>query len=169
MGMVWLGRAAAFFAAAVTLSIAPGVAQAAKGSVTISHMAMTVDGRNEDSAFFVSFSGGFLKVADGAPVARCFLTDVGLPDGATPKTLRVWATGLVNNGVLVNLSALNLGPGTVTTLFSGTRGDESGDRVQISERIVGAAAASNKTAYSFSICLDPGESFSGARVEYTTD
>lgn len=169
MRMVWVTRAAALAMAVAMLPVAPGDARAQKRYFAISPMAMNVDGQNEDVSYTMSFSGGFLKVNDDAVGSRCFVTGVPLPDGAWLKRFRVWAVGKTNAGVLINIYATKLGFGEGSTLFNGVRGDESGQRVEIVAPINGGPAISLKTSYSFSICLDPGESFHGARLDYAVD
>lgn len=162
----WLLRVAAMAAAAAALT---GAAQAKTGVTTISHMAMTVDGRNENVGYSAAFNGGVLTVREDAPGARCFSTSVAVPPGAKPSKLRVWGSGKANGGLLVNFSVLDVVSGQVTTLFNRSKGDNSGERKQIVASLAGAAPATIKSAFSLGVCLDPGESFSGARVEYVVN
>lgn len=163
-------RAAALSLATLALSFAPGFAHAAKGSVTISHAAPHVDGAREDLPYFVSVSGGKLELASGGGRSRCFAAGLNLPEGARPTALQTWVTSNVEGGVSLTLTALDLPSGTTTRLVEANVGDSSGNRKKINQKLpAGIQRAGVKTAYSLGFCLNSGDSFSGARVDYTID
>lgn len=163
-------RVATLSLAALALSFAPGFAHAAKGSVTISHAAPHVDGGSGDLPYFVSISGGKLELASGGGRSRCFAAGLNLPEGATPTALRTWVTSNVEGGVALILMALDLPSGTTTRLVEANVGDSSGTRKQITQKLpTGIKPAGVKTAYGLGFCLNSGDSFSGARVDYTID
>jgi hypothetical protein len=163
-------RAAALSFATLALSFAPSFAHAAKGSVTISHAAPHIDGAREDLPYFVSIGGGRLEVGPGAGTNRCFVAGLNLPQGAKPTALQTWVTSNVEGGVSLTLMALDLPSGTTTRLVEANVGDNSGKRKQITQKLpTGIQRASVKTAYGLGFCLNSGDSFSGARVDYTID
>lgn len=132
---------------------------------TVHPMAMQVDGNASATNYFVSWSGASLT-GDG-----CFMTSVNLPNGARVVSIRTWSVGQL----FVNFTLETLGSGATTSLFSGTVGDTSGNRVTTLNTIpTTAPAIASTTALGLGVCVDPfnsgdpyTESFNGARIEYT--
>lgn len=132
---------------------------------TVHPMAMQVDGSSSASNYFVSWGGASLT-GDG-----CFMAPINLPNGAKIVSIRTWSVGQL----FVNFTLETLNTGAATSLFTGTVGDTSGNRVTTLSAIPDTApVASSTVALGLGVCVDgPSEgasyteSFNGARIEYT--
>lgn len=134
------------------------------GNFTVNPMAMAPDGFSAQ-AYAISWGLGALEVNADASESQCFNTNVNLPASVKITGLRVWSRSSINS-VLVRFEALVLPSGVSTSLVNTTVGDGSGDRVATFISLP-SITATNNTAYGLGVCLDPGEQFNGARIEYT--
>lgn len=162
-------HAAALSLATLALSFAPSLAHAAKGSVTISHAAMSLSGSEAGAVYSQSVSGGALTVISSSFSTVCFVTGFTLPAGAVPNEIETWTKAEDRgSGFFIDFTALKLPTGNAIVATDVVRGN--GKRRRSDFPIpAGTAAASQNTAYGLNVCIPVGGSFSGARVNYTID
>jgi len=128
------------------------------GVLTIHPMALAPDGSSSAAQSYFTGWSNASTTGDG-----CFQTAVNLPAGARIASLRVWSQGVI----FVSFTGVNLNTGAGTFLFSGDVGDTTGSRVLTIKDITPNPIVGNTFAYGLGVCLEPSESFNGARITYT--
>jgi hypothetical protein len=130
------------------------------GYFSISPMALSPDGNNSAFQYFTFYTGSFTG-------GGCYNTGVNIPQGATVTSVRIWSSSNAD-GVIFRMDALNLAAGNSTNVFTATAPVTGGARQVFVKPLNPPLKIGNAgQAYGFAICIDPGETFSGARIDYT--
>lgn len=133
--------------------------------LTINAMSFAPDGFSAPE-YSISWSSGSLTANSSAAETQCFNTHVNLPASARLTGLRVWTTS-TNGGVNVQFMSQRLSTGLASSIIDTRVGDSSGARKATLVPIDASVPVINNTqAYGLGVCLAPGQSFSGARIEY---
>jgi hypothetical protein len=92
-----------------------------------------------------------------------------LPQGAVIKTLTIYYRGTDKGDVNVSLTRELLSSGAVDFIATKTFNDTSTNRKAQAAPITAAKATVNNSLYNygFTVCVDPGGTFHGARISYT--
>lgn len=133
---------------------------------TINAMSFAPDGFSPGSNYTIFWSTGSLTASSENAGSQCFNTHVTLPVSAKLTGLRTYTTSSID-GVFVRFESQQLSTGSSTSIISAVVGDSSGTRKATLTPIDPSVPVINNTqAYGLGVCLEPGESFSGARIEY---
>lgn len=135
--------------------------QVQRGYYTINVMAMAPDSGTSADDYVNSFPYNL----DGT---GCFVTGVNLPHGATVVGVTTWFRSNAAGNLAVFLYRQNLPTNTAHSLAVATIFDDSNVRKPITHTVpVNLRTVDNLYfAYGYAVCLQPGTTFYGARINY---
>jgi hypothetical protein len=120
--------------------------------------------------YTIDFTEGSLATIGGG--TACFSTGVNLPNGAVVRRLVVWfaSSDAVVNGPTVRLNRYALSNGAIQSLVAPSQlVSDTGDRLAAAFNVSSSFATVNNAthAYGLGVCLNTGDGFYQARIDYT--